>query len=252
MFLGLKGRCALVTGSDRGIGRAIALGLAGEGADVIIHSADDAVRASSVADEIRGCGVRSGSVVLDFTRADAAQALLDASLSLLPQIDILVVNASAQINQTWDTITPDAFDAQISVNLRASIEIMRAFLTPMIARGWGRVLTIGSVQKAKPHWKTPVYAMTKAAQSNLVHNLAKQFSQHGVTFNTLSPGFTATERTAASMQDVNYMKTVVTGIPAGRIGQPDDCAGAAVFLCSEAAAYITGVDLYVDGGMHLT
>ncbi|HRL12898.1 MAG TPA: SDR family oxidoreductase [Aggregatilineales bacterium] len=252
MLLGLEGRYALVTGSDRGIGRAIALALAHEGVNVLIHSGDDPARAEATAAEARDLGVQAVTTVLDFSADDAARILYDRSLALFPRIDILVVNASAQINQTWNAITLDAFDIQVRVNLRATIEIIRAFLPPMTERGWGRVLTIGSVQQTKPHWKTPVYAMTKAAQSNLIHNLAKQYSQHGVTFNNLSPGFTATDRTAESMRDTAYMSTVISGIPAGRIGEPDDCAGAAVFLCSEPAGYITGVDLYVDGGMHLT
>lgn len=252
MQLGLEGRCALVTGSDRGIGKAIALGLAGEGVHVVVHSADDPTRAAQVADEIRACGVQSAAVVLDFTQQDAGRLLFEESHKHLAHFDILVVNASVQINQTWEAITMDAFETQITVNLRATVEIIQAFLPSMIEQGWGRVLALGSVQEVKPHWKTPIYAMTKAAQQNLMHNLAKQFSRHGVTFNTLSPGFTATERTAPSRKDAAYMTTVVESIPARRIAQPEDCTGAALFLCSNAASYVTGVDLYVDGGMHLT
>ena len=252
MRLGLQGRNALVTGSDRGIGRAIALGLAAEGTNIVIHCADDAARAASVVHEAQELGVQAGSVMVDLSENDAVQRLFEQASELLPTIDIVVINASAQINQTWDEITREAFDAHMNINIWATIALIRAFLPAMLERSWGRILTIGSVQQAKPHWKTPVYASTKAAQLNLIRNFARQPAMKGVTFNNLSPGFTATERTANSMRDADYMQTTISAIPMGRIGQPEDCVGAAVFFCSDAAAYITGADLYIDGGSHIS
>jgi len=121
----------------------------------------------------------------------------------------------------------------------------------MVNRKWGRILAIGSVQQVKPHPMTLVYAATKAAQMNMVRSLAKQYAVHGITINNLAPGFIATDRNAEKMADKEYMAQVRTRIPSETIGESEDCVGAVLLLCSEAGRYITGINLIVDGGMHL-
>ena len=135
---------------------------------------------------------------------------------------------------------------KIAVNLRTPLELLQSLVPPMAERGWGRVLTIGSVQQMRPHPKMMVYAGTKAAQWNWMRNLARQFGGKGVTVNNLAPGAILTARNRAQMAVEGA--ALVERIPAGRLGHPHDLRGAAALLCSDAGAYINGVNLYVDGG----
>ena len=121
----------------------------------------------------------------------------------------------------------------------------------MKEKGYGRIITVGSVQQSRPHPDMAIYAATKCAVMSLVHNVAKQVAPFGVTVNNLSPGVIATPRNEAALADVEYSKKVLAGIPVGRAGEASECAGAALLLASPAASYITGVDLVVDGGMSL-
>ena len=181
----------------------------------------------------------------DFTQDDAGQHLAAAVTEWAP-IDILVLNASIELPEELRAITRDHFDRQIAVNLRSTMELLQALVPPMAERGWGRVVTIGSVQQERPHPAMFVYAATKAAQRNWVLNLARQFGGRGVTVNNLAPGAILTARNREQMAVEG--ETLVQRIPAGRLGQPDDLVGAALLLCSDAGSYINGVDLFVDGG----
>lgn len=248
----LSGRTALVTGSSRGIGRAILVGLAQQGANVAVHCASNIEQARALAEEVARLGVRTCAVQANLAEDDAPQKLFDTVSQHFPQVDILVLNASTQTNKPWDEITHAEFELQMTVNVRASLDLMRLFLPSMVARGWGRILTVGSVQQVKPHPRTLVYAATKEAQMSFVRNLAKQYAARGITVNNLAPGFIATDRNAEAMANPDYMEHLLTvRVPAGVVGQPEDCVGAALLLCSEAGKYITGISLLVDGGMHL-
>ncbi len=247
----LSGRTALVTGSSRGIGKAILLGLARQSADVIVHCANNIDLARTVAGEAAQYGVRALAIQSDLADAEGPQRLADAVMQQGGGVDILVLNASAQIDGPLEDFTQADFDRQMTVNVRASLELMRFFLPAMAGRQWGRILTVGSVQQIKPHPRTMIYAASKDAQMSLVRNLAKQCAAQGVTVNNLAPGFIATDRNAGKMADASYLANVLGRIPAGKIGQPEDCVGAALLLCSDAGQYITGVNLVVDGGMHL-
>ena len=121
----------------------------------------------------------------------------------------------------------------------------------MAKQAWGRIVAIGSVQQYKPHPDMGVYAATKAAQYNLVRNVAKQMASRGVTVNNISPGVIATPRNESVLSDPEYLKKVMDGIPCGYAGRAEDCSGGVLLLCSEEGRYITGTDLVIDGGMHL-
>src|SRR3984957_6646125 len=190
----ITGRTALVTGARREIGRAIALGLAGAGARLAIHHA-------GTAEEKR----------------DAVTAWA--------QVDILVLNASIELPEDFQAISREHFDRQIAVNLRTTMELLQALVAPMAERGWGRVVTIGSVQHERPHPAMFVYAGTKAAQFNWALSLARQFGGQGVTANNLAPGAILTARNRVEGE------TLVQRIPAGRLGRPDDLGGAAMLVC---------------------
>jgi len=248
----LTGRTALVTGARREIGRAIALGLAGAGARLAIHHAgtdQEASDAAAVVQEIHAIGGQAQAFAQDFTQDDAGHHLAAAVAAWAP-IDILVLNASIELPEAYHGISRERFDRQIAVNLRSPLELLQALVPPMGARGWGRVVTIGSVQQVRPHPQMMVYAGTKAAQLNWAWNLARQFGGQGVTVNNLAPGAILTARNRAQMATEGA--ALAQRIPAGRLGTPDDLAGAALLLCSEAGAYINGANLYVDGGRSIT
>ncbi len=247
----LSGRSALVTGSSRGIGRGIALAFAQAGANVAIHATASCDKAQEVVREVEALGVKSVVIMEDLGDDDAPARIHNSVTAAFGQLDILVCNASVQIPELWTETSREHFEQQINVNLRSTFELIQLAIPPMQKRGWGRVLTVGSVQESVPHPHMVVYAATKCAQTSLVRNLAKELAPHGVTINNLAPGVIGTDRNLGRLADEDYKQKVLGRIPASRIGTPDDCAGAALLLCSEAGCYITGHSLYVDGGMNL-
>ena len=148
--------------------------------------------------------------------------------------------------ENFGIISREHFDRQIAVNLRTTLELLQTLVPAMAERGWGRVVTIGSVQQERPHPAMFVYAGTKAAQLNWAWNLARQFGGQGVTVNNLAPGAILTARNRDQMAVEG--DALIQNIPAGRLGRPDDLAGAAMLLCSDAGRYINGANLFVDGG----
>jgi glucose 1-dehydrogenase len=244
----LTGRSALVTGARREIGRAIALGLAGAGARLAIHHAGTAEElrdAAAVVGDIQSMGGEAAAFGQDFAQDDAGHHLAAVVTAWAP-VDILVLNASIELPEDFRTITREHFDRQIAVNLRSTMELLQALVPPMAERNWGRVVTIGSVQQEKPHPAMFVYAGTKAAQLNWALSLARQYGGRGVTVNNLAPGAILTARNRDQMAVEG--EALVQRIPTGRLGRPDDLAGAAMLLCSDAGGYINGANLFVDGG----
>jgi glucose 1-dehydrogenase len=248
----LTGRTALITGARRGIGRAIALAFAAQGARVAIHHAeapDELEDARAVAGDIVKHGGGAHLFAADFAQPGAGAELAARVSAEVGPVDILVLNASIEILEEYDAISGAHFDRQIAINLRVPLELIQALLPAMKARGWGRVLTIGSVQQLKPHAQMLVYAGTKSAQLNWVRNLARQVGASGVTINNLAPGAIWTARNDARLSDPAHRRQMEQRIPSGRLGRPDDLVGAALLLCSDAGSYINGADLLVDGGL---
>jgi glucose 1-dehydrogenase len=245
----LDGRHALVTGARREIGRAIAMALAGVGAQVAVHhtgSAEETADAATVLRDIRGGGGAAEAFAADFAQEGAAERLAADVLAAFGKVDILVINASIEILEPWQAIDRAHFDRQIQVNLWATLALLQALMPGMETRGWGRVVTIGSVQQLQPHPRMLVYAGTKAAQHNWAVNLARQAGGPGVTINNLSPGVIATARNRDQLATDGGK--LLSRVPLGRIGAPLDLVGAALLLCSDAGAYIHGADIRVDGG----
>ena len=244
----LHGRTALVTGARREIGRAIALTLAAAGARLAIHHAgfpDEIADAARVVAEIEESGGHAMAFGQDFAQDDAGLHL-GAAVTAWSPVDILVLNASIELPENYRTVTRERFDRQIAVNLRTTLELFQTLVPPMAERGWGRVVTIGSVQQERPHPAMLVYAGTKAAQLNWALNLAREFGARGVTVNNLAPGAILTARNREQMATEGA--ALAARIPAGRVGTPDDLVGAALLLCSDAGRYINGTNLFVDGG----
>lgn len=246
----LTGRTALVTGSSRGIGRAIALALAEYGADVAVHCARRVADAEEVAAQAQSCGVRSLVVQADIGDAAGPAQLVEAVSDGLGALDILVLNASIEERTPWAEISLESFQRQVDVNLRSTLQLFQLVVPGMAERGWGRVVTLGSIQQVKPSPAMLVYAGHKMAQLNMARNLALQVARSGVTVNNLAPGAILTERNAGPLSDPEHRARIEGRIPVGRLGAPEDLVGAALLLCSDAGRYITGADLFVDGGWH--
>jgi NAD(P)-dependent dehydrogenase (short-subunit alcohol dehydrogenase family) len=241
--LSLAGRRALVTGGDSGIGFAIARALSQAGARVAVNGLGGAGDAASALSR-DAIGVDG-----DISDATAREAMIATVQTRFGGLDILVLNAAVETRQPWREISDAALEHQVSVNLAANLKLIQTFAPAMTEAGWGRILAVGSVQSARPHPDLLIYAGLKAAQDNMMRNLARQLAPRGVTCNVIAPGAIATERNRAVLEDEKYRALALSRIPAGSFGAADDCAGAALLLCSDAGRYITGAVIPIDGGM---
>jgi NAD(P)-dependent dehydrogenase (short-subunit alcohol dehydrogenase family) len=247
-MLRLDGRRALVTGGRRGLGRAIAQALVRAGAAVAIsHEGEaDAAEAAATAAAIGA----AAALPADLADPAAPAALVAAAAAALGgPLGILVCNAAFEQRVPLEAIDPLEADRHWAVNVRGSLELVRAALPGLRHAGQGRVLLLGSVQQWRPNPHQLAYAASKAAIGNLGRNLARQLAPEGIAVNILCPGAIETEGNAAALSDPAYRRRVEERIPAGRLGQAEEVAQAALFLCSPAASYIYGAELLVDGGL---
>jgi glucose 1-dehydrogenase len=243
----LAGRVALVTGSSRGIGRALALGLAQAGARVALHGAGPG-GALDAAVAAAGPGARGFPA--DLADDAACRGLVAAVSRAMGPPDILVLNASHEARAPWTAIDAASFERHVAVNLRATLVLLQETVPGMAERGWGRVVTLGSIQETRPNPALLLYAALKSAQTTLAFGLAREVAGRGVTINNLAPGAILTDRNAGVLADPAYEARVRGLIPAGRVGAPEDCVAACLLLCSDAGGYITGATIPVDGGWH--
>jgi len=247
----LSGKTALITGSSQGIGKGIAIAFAEQGADIILHYRKDKSEAEQVAEEIKKFGVQIHMVEADFSDPGAVKLLYDKVHNQVGKLDILVINASVQIAELWQNVTEETFDSQVNANFKSTFLLMQKFAPAMADNGWGRILTIGSVQQIKPHPAMIIYAATKSAVLNMVQNMAMQLADKGVTVNNLAPGVIDTPRIGEDVPETDERINKRLETPAGKVGKPEDCAAVALLLCSEAGNFITGQNIFVDGGMSL-
>ncbi|MFI5915923.1 SDR family oxidoreductase [Dactylosporangium sp. NPDC051541] len=240
----LAGRVALVTGAGKGIGRAIAIGLARAGADVVLHGRRDA-DLDEVASAVRREGRTAERWVQDLAAEPEALAVAAAALGA---VDILVNNAgvihrSPALQQTYDT-----WRGVLAVNLDAVFVLTRALGAGMLARGRGKVITVASLLSFQGGLNVAGYTASKHAVAGLTRALANEWSAQGVQVNAIAPGYIETANTDPLRADADRERAIRDRIPAGRWGSPEDLAGAAVFLASPAADYVAGHVLVVDGG----
>ncbi len=235
---------ALVTGSTRGIGRAIALRLAQDGYFVWIHGAGNQAKAEETKRLIEENGGSAGIILADLRDLEQTKALIPR----LGSIDVLILNASLQHKTPWQEITTDACCQQLNCNFVSSMLLIQAVTDHMKENEWGRIVTIGSVQEAKPHPDMLVYSASKAAQTNMMKSLSLQLAKDGITINNVAPGVIYTDRNVEALSDPAYAQLVIDTIPVGFYGEPKDCAGIVSLLCSDEGRYITGQSIYVDGG----
>ena len=237
-------KTALVTGSSRGIGRAIAIRLAQDGYKVLVHGAGNIAKAEETKSIIEQNGGCAELIISDLTNLNKTRELCEK----VKEIDVLVLNASLQYRTPWQEITPEACYEQLNCNFVSSMMLIQAVANNMKKKGWGRIVTIGSVQEAKPHPDMLVYSASKAAQTNMVQSLSLQLAKYGITVNNVAPGVIYTDRNVEALSDPEYAKKVTDSIPVGFYGEPEDCTGIVSLLCSEEGRYITGQNIFVDGG----
>ncbi len=243
----LSGRKALVTGSSRGIGNAVAVALGRAGASVVFHGASYSDALASAVRDAASEGIECSYVCGDLS--DSAQVRRISAESGEP--DILVLNASVQKYVSDRNFNSGDFESMIDTNLRSCFEFIKALVPAMAAKGWGRVISIGSVNQMRPASRLAVYACIKAAQHNLMLSCAKEYAAAGITFNTVSPGVIVTDRNKEALSNEDFSAGLIECIPAKRFGKPEDCAGVAVFLASDCASYVTGANIPVAGGFQL-
>ena len=233
----------LVTGSTQGIGKEIALNFVKRGYEVIVHCSKDIEKANRIKEEI---GAHQ-AVVCDLSNMLEVDSLIEKTGA----VDCLILNASVQFKETWDKISDDTFDKQFNVNVKSTLKLIQAYAPKMKEQGFGRIITLGSVNQHRQHLELSMYSATKCAVYKLVEVIAKDLAPYGVTVNNISPGAILTPRNEGAYNDENIRKSVENCIPMGRFGNPSDCVGAVMMLCSEDGAYITGADIIIDGGMRL-
>jgi NAD(P)-dependent dehydrogenase (short-subunit alcohol dehydrogenase family) len=240
----LSGKHALVTGSSRGIGSAIALELARSGAEITLHYVNNRSSAEETGRKIAEAGGKYHIVQTDIGSPGGASDLI----RLCGDIDILILNASMQFRRPWEQITREEFELQINCNLWSSLVLIQHAVPAMRKKKWGRIITIGSVQESKPHPDMLVYSASKAAQTMMVKSLALQLAADGITVNNIAPGVIKTDRNTEALSDEAYAERVRDTIPLGYIGEKEDCAPIVRLLCTEEGRYITGQSIYIDGG----
>ena len=243
----LEGKKALVTGASRGIGRAIALALAAEGADVVVNYAGSEAAAKEVAAEIEAMGRKAFVVQADISSNEAATAMVDEVVKEFGRIDILVNNAGITRDGLIMKMSEADYDAVIDTNLKGAFNTIRHMSRYFLKQKSGRIINISSVSGILGNAGQANYSASKAGVIGLTKAVARELASRGITANAVAPGFVETEMTDV-LADV-AKENLLSQIPLGRPGNTKDIANAVLFLASDAAGYITGQVLSVDGGM---
>lgn len=241
----LSGRVAVVTGANTGIGQAIAIALAQAGADVALVGRTPA---EDTAAAIRDLGRRALIVSADLSSIEPVQCIVDETVAGLGGLDILVNNAGIIRRADAVDFTEADWDAVVDTNLKSVFFLCQAAGRHMIAKGKGRIINIASMLTFQGGIRVPSYTASKSGIGGLTKLLANEWAKHGLSVNAIAPGYIATNNTAALQADEARNAAILDRIPAGRWGDAADLGGAAVFLASDAAAYVQGHILAVDGG----
>lgn len=243
----LTGKIALVTGGSRGIGRSICIALAQAGANVVFSYAGNVDAATETLTEIQAHGTQALAVQSDVSKAEDVATLVSETIAVFGHIDILVNNAGITRDGLLMTMKEEAFDAVIDTNLKGAYLTMKAVCRPMMKRRTGRIINISSVVGVHGNAGQVNYAASKAGLIGMTKSLAKEVATRNITVNAIAPGFIETDMTDALPDAAK--DALLSTIPMGRLGQSEDIAAAVVFFASDAAAYLTGQVLGVDGGM---
>lgn len=245
--MSLHSRVAIVTGSARGIGRAIALKLFEQGATIVINDVGDAAPAEELARLMKEKGGRSAVVLADVSKQDEVAKLIEKAAADFGRLDILVNNAGITRDQLLLRLSEEDWDKVLNVNLKGAFLCTKAALRHMVKQRWGRIVNIASIVGVTGNAGQANYAAAKAGLIALTKTCAKEVASRGITVNAIAPGFIDTDMTRRLPE--NLKQEILKQIPLGSFGTPEDVAQAVAFLVSEEARYITGQVLRVDGGL---
>ncbi|WP_339717990.1 SDR family oxidoreductase [Cyclobacterium amurskyense] len=244
----LEGKTALVTGCKRGIGKAMAIGLAEAGANIIGVSASLETSGSAVEQEVKALGKTFKGYACDFSDRKALYGFIDAVKQDFPVIDILINNAGTILRKPAAEHPDEMWDKVIEVNQNAQFILTREIGKDMVSRGAGKIVFTASLLTFQGGITVPGYAASKGAIGQMTMAFANEWASKGVNVNAIAPGYIETDNTEALRNDPERSASILGRIPAGRWGKPEDFAGPTVFLCSEAASYMHGTTMLVDGG----
>jgi gluconate 5-dehydrogenase len=244
----LAGQVALVTGTSRGLGQYMARALAKAGADLVLTSRDSE-RLRPFEAEIKALGRRAVSLELDVRSLQSIEQMVTSAEAAFGRLDILVNNAGCNVRKPALEVTWDDWNLILDTNLRGSFFVSQAVARGMIARGYGRIINIGSVTSVAGYAGLGPYGASRGGIRQLTMSLADDWGKHGVTVNCLAPGWFRTEQNRSLYEDEEWVKYICDRIPVKRPGQPQDLDAAIVFLAAESSRYVTGQTLLVDGGI---
>ena len=245
--MSLQGKCALVTGGSRGIGRAVCLELARQGARVAVNYAGNAAAAEETVKACQALGAEAFAIQADVADAAASEAMVKEVLTRFGRLDILVNNAGVTRDGLMPMMKEDDWDAVLDTNLKGAFHCMKAVYRPMMKQKYGRIINLSSIVGLRGNAGQTNYAASKAGLIGLTKSMAKELAGRNVTVNAVAPGFIDTDMTAALPEKAR--EAMLTTIPMGRLGQAEDVAQAVAFFAGDASAYVTGQVLCVDGGM---
>jgi glucose 1-dehydrogenase len=246
----LAGKIALVTGSSRGIGRAIAVRLAQEGADVAINYSRDEAPALEVLAEVEAAGRRGVVIKADLANVAETRAMVDDVVSQLGRLDVLVNNAGVEKKAPFWEATERDYDLVLGVNLKGTYFASQAMVQHLRqTKRPGRIINISSVHEDLPFPGFASYCASKGGVRMLTRNLAVELGPLGITVNAIAPGAIATPINADLLENKQQLNALLEQIPLGRLGKPEDVAGLAAFLASDDASYVTGATYFIDGGL---
>jgi 3-oxoacyl-[acyl-carrier protein] reductase len=243
----LSGKVALVTGGSRGIGRATALALAGQGAAIAVNYVSNEAAAKETVAEIERCGGRAVALQGDVSVAEDAKRLIDETVAAFEAVHILVNNAGLTHDELLLRMSEEAWDRVIEVDLRGAFLCTKAALRPMVRQRWGRIVNIASIAGVVGNPGQSNYAAAKAGLIGFTKAVAKEVASRNITANAIAPGLVETEMTKDLTEA--QQQAVLSIVPVGRAAKPEEVAAAAVYLASEEAAYVTGHCLNLDGGL---
>lgn len=244
----LSGKVALVTGSSRGIGKAILLAMSAQGASVVVSSRTRKT-CEMVVQEISDHGGQAMAIPCNISRADELESLVQLTTKAYGKIDILVCNAAVNpFMGPLSKLSQSDYDHVLNTNVKNTLWLCNQVIPQMATRGNGSVIIISSIGGLRGSSNLGAYTISKAAEMQLARNLAVEWGDKNVRVNCLAPGLIRTDFSRALWEDSSYYATAISSYPLRRIGEPEDVAGAAVFLASDAAAFITGQTIVIDGG----
>jgi NAD(P)-dependent dehydrogenase (short-subunit alcohol dehydrogenase family) len=243
----LSGKVAVVTGGGRGIGRAIALGLARSGASVVVSSRTQK-EIEAVAEEIKNFGGKAIAVVTDLTVNEQLENLVNLTMKEFGKIDILINNAARSFLRSILDLREDGWDKVFNTNVKAVWLLSRAVARKMMEQKSGKIINITTVGAEKAELGMAAYGCSKAALKMLTRCMAREWAQYGIQVNAVGPGLTRTDFSKPIWSNPEVAKRVSAAIPMGRLAEPEEIVGSVLFLASDAAQFITGHSIYVDGG----